>query len=294
MSGTSTAPSEVAAGARPPARTIRPERRFAATSLMELYRYRELLAFFVWRDVKVRYKQTMLGAAWAVLQPVLTAVVFTLLFGRMARIPSDGLPYVVFSYGGLVVWTFFAHGVTQAAASLVNSAHLVTKVYFPRIVVPIAAVLGGLVDLAVATSVLVLMTIGAGIPPRETLVLAPIGVLLAITAALAAGVWLAALNVQYRDVRYVVPFLIQLGLFATPVIYPTTEVVTRLEKAGLPGWLFGVNPMAGAVEAFRAGMLGVPVVSWEVVAASAVAAAGALAGGILYFYRVERHLADVV
>ena len=212
--------------------------------------YRELLFFLIWRDVKVRYKQTALGVAWAVLQPLLTMFVFSLFFGRLARIASDGLPYPVFNLAGLVPWTFFAFGLNEAATSVVGSRHLITKVYFPRLAIPLATVLAGLVDFAIAFVLLLTVMAWYGIVPGpEALFVIPL-VLLAFVTALGAGLWLAALNVQYRDVRYVLPFLTQLWLFATPIVYPSSLVPAPWRP------VYGLNPMVGVVDGFRWALLG--------------------------------------
>ncbi len=273
---------------------IEPTGRFGSFRAGELWEYRELLFFLIWRDIKVRYKQTVLGALWAVLQPLLAAAVFTLFFGKVAGISSDGVPYAAFSFSGMVLWTFFAQGLSLASNSLVGSSHLITKVYFPRIMVPVASVTAGLLDLAIAMAVLfiILLAFGFGLSPR--LLLLPLPVALALVTAVGAGLWLSALNVKYRDVRFVVPFLIQMWLFVTPVIYPSSEVIPRLEAVGLPGWLLGLNPMAGAVEAFRWATLGVHTNPWNLVAASSVAAVILLVTGAIYFRSVERFFADVV
>ena len=273
---------------------IEPTRGLAALRLGELWAYRELLYFLVWRDVKVRYKQTALGAAWAILQPLMTAVVFTIFFGRLAGIASDGLPYPLFSYAGLLVWTFFAQGLSQSSNSVVGSAQLITKVYFPRLVIPIAAVLSGLVDLAVALPVLVAMLWYYGIWPGVAVLTVPLFALLALVAATGVGLWLSALNVEYRDVRYVVPFLVQLWLFVTPVIYPASVLAPRLQRLGLPAWSWGINPMAGVVEGFRWAMLDAPTSPGPLIAASAVTGFVLLFSGAWYFRRVERSFADVV
>jgi len=273
---------------------IEPTRRLAALRLGELWAYRELLYFLVWRDVKVRYKQTALGAAWAILQPLMTAAVFTIFFGRLAGIASDGLPYPLFSYGGLLVWTFFAQGLSQSSNSVVASAQLITKVYFPRLVIPIAAVLSGLVDLAVALPLLAAMMWYYGIWPGVAVLAVPLLALLALVAATGVGLWLSALNVEYRDVRYVVPFLVQLWLFVTPVIYPASVLTPRLQRLGLPTWLWGINPMAGVVEGFRWAMLDAPTSPGPLIAASTVTGFALLFSGAYYFRRVERSFADVV
>jgi lipopolysaccharide transport system permease protein len=273
---------------------IEPTRRAAALRLGELWAYRELLYFLVWRDVKVRYKQTALGAAWAILQPLMTAAVFTIFFGRLAGIASDGLPYPLFSYTGLLVWTFFSQGLSKSSNSVVGSAQLITKVYFPRLVIPIAAVLSGLVDLAVALPVLAAMMWYYGIWPGVAVLAVPFLALLALVAATGVGLWLSALNVEYRDVRYVVPFLVQLWLFVTPVIYPANILAPRLQRLGLPTWLWGVNPMAGVVEGFRWAVLDAPTSPGPLIAASTVTGLALLLSGAWYFRRVERSFADVV
>jgi lipopolysaccharide transport system permease protein len=271
-----------------PVTRIRPSRGWVALNLRELWEYRELLWFLVWRDVKVRYKQTVLGAGWAILQPVATMVVFSLFFGRLAGMPSDGLPYPIFSFAGLVPWTFFSQGLSQSANSLVGSHNLITKVYFPRLAIPISTVLAGLVDFALSFLVLLVMMFAYGIVPGpEVLALAPL-LLLALVTALGAGLWLSALNVQFRDVRYIVPFLTQLWLFLTPIAYPSSLL-------GEP-WrtVYGLNPMAGVVEGFRWALLGTGEPPGAMLAASVLAALALLASGALYFRRTERTFADVI
>jgi lipopolysaccharide transport system permease protein len=277
-----------------PVVVIEPTRRLGTARLRELWAYRELLYFLVWRDVKVRYKQTALGAAWAILQPLMTAAVFTIFFGRLAGIPSDGLPYPLFAYSGLLVWTFFAQGLTQSSASVVGSAQLITKVYFPRLVIPIAAVLSGFVDLAVAFPVVVVIMWHYGVWPGLAVLALPCLVLLGFVAAVGVGLWLSALNVKYRDVRYVVPFLVQIWLFVTPVIYPASTVAAYLEGWGIPAWVLGLNPMAGVVEGFRWALLAVPTSPGPLIAASTVTGLALLLSGAWYFRRVERSFADVV
>jgi lipopolysaccharide transport system permease protein len=273
---------------------IRPATGWSAIRWRELWEYRELLFFLVWRDVKVRYKQTVLGAAWAILQPLLTMIVFTIFFGNLAGVPSEGLPYPLFSYAGLLPWTFFAHGLTQSSDSLVSSSNLIRKVFFPRLVIPIASVSAGAVDFALAFSVLLGMMVFYGVwPTMAAFAIVPL-MLLAVTTSLGAGLWLSALNVQYRDVRYVVPFFVQLWLFVTPVIYPASTVTARLRENGLPEWLYGLNPMAGVVEGFRWALLGVGTPPGPLLGASALVALALLASGALYFRRMERVFADVV
>lgn len=273
---------------------IEPTRGWTSLRLADVWAYRELLYFLVWRDVKVRYKQTALGAAWAVLQPLLTMLVFTIFFGNLAGIGSDGLPYPIFSYAALLPWTFFAQGLSQSSDSLVASANLVRKVYFPRLIIPTASVLAGVVDFAIAFFVLVGMMAYYGIRPSAAVVFLPLLLLLAFGTALGVGMWLCALNVQYRDVRYVVPFFVQIWLFVTPVIYPTGRVTARLEKLGIPGWVYGLNPMAGVVEGFRWSLLGVGSNPGALVTTSLGVTIALLVSGAFYFRRMERTFADVV
>ncbi len=267
---------------------IRPSRGWSMPDLRELWRYRELLYFLVWRDVKVRYKQTALGAAWAVIQPFATMVVFSLFFGRLARVPSDGVPYPVFAYAALVPWTFFANGLTLSTQSLVQSQNLLRKVYFPRLAIPSAAVLSGLVDFALAFAVLLGMMAYFGIVPGARVVWLPPLLLLALATSLGVGLWLSALNVRYRDVGHVVPFIVQFWLFATPVAYPSSLL-------GEP-WrtVYGLNPMVGVVEGFRWALLGTDTAPGGALLASVLAAAALLVSGALYFRRMERSFADVV
>ena len=266
---------------------VDPSSGWAALRLGELWAYRELLFFLVWRDVKVRYKQTALGVAWAVLQPLLTMFVFSLFFGRLARMASDGLPYPVFNLAGLVPWTFFAFGVNEAATSVVGSRQLITKVYFPRLAIPLATVLAGLVDFAIAFLLLLGVMAWYGIVPGlEALVVIPL-VLLAFVTALGVGLWLAALNVQYRDVRYVLPFLTQLWLFATPIVYPSSLVPAAWRP------VYGLNPMVGVVDGFRWALLG-SAPPGPILAVSTCAALALALGGIFYFRRMERAFADIV
>jgi lipopolysaccharide transport system permease protein len=266
---------------------IRPPRGWIGLGFDELWAYRELLYFLTWRDIKVRYKQTALGASWAIIQPFCTMLVFSLFFGRLAKIPSDGVPYPIFSYAALVPWTFFATALGQSANSLVGSANLIAKVYFPRLIIPIASTLAGLLDLTIAALVLLGMLAYYQIVPGLAILLLPLFVLLALVTALGVGLWLSALNVQYRDVRYIVPFLIQFWMFATPVAYPSSLL-------GEP-WrtLYGLNPMAGVVEGFRWALLGTPPPGRLILLSAAVALL-LLISGALYFRRMEQTFADVV
>jgi homopolymeric O-antigen transport system permease protein len=267
---------------------IEPSRGWVSLRLGELWEYRELLYFLVWRDVKVRYKQTALGAAWAIIQPFFTMVVFSLFFGRLAKIPSDGVPYPIFSFAALVPWTFFANGLSQSSNSLVGSANLITKVYFPRLTVPIATVLSGVVDFVIAFVVLVAMMLYYGMIPTMNVMWLPAFLLLALVASLGVGLWLSALNVEYRDVRYVVPFLTQFWLFATPIAYPSSLLNEPWRT------VYGLNPMVGVVEGFRWALLGTATRPGPIVAVSSAAALVILLGGAFYFRRMEKTFADVV
>lgn len=267
---------------------IRPPSKWAPLDLSEIVASHELLYFLVLRNLKLRYKQTALGAAWAVLQPLLTMVIFTVVFGRLARLDSDGLPYEVFALVALVPWTYFANGLTQASNSLVEQHLLLTRVYFPRLLLPLAAVLAGLVDLAIAFALLLVMIGLYGIEISGRLLTAPGLVLLAAAAALAPGVWLAALNVRYRDVRHAIPFLVQVWLFATPVVYSSTLVPERWRP------LLGLNPMATVVDGFRWTIAPAATFPTTGLAISAATVAVMLVTGLFYFRRVERSFADVV
>jgi lipopolysaccharide transport system permease protein len=267
---------------------IRPSRGWAALDLADLWQYRELIYFLTWRDIKVRYKQTVLGGAWAILQPFLTMVVFSVFFGRLAGIPSDGLPYPIFAYCALLPWQLFAHALTESSNSLVANERLITKVYFPRLVVPISAVLAGLLDFLVAFVVLIGMMMYYHIRPTAALWTVPLFLLLAVGAALGVGLWLSALNVQYRDVRYTIPFLTQFWLFLTPVAYPSTLVPVSWRA------LYGLNPMAGVVEGFRWALLGKAEGPGALLAVSVAITIVILVGGLYYFRRMEKTFADVV
>ena len=277
-----------------PTVVVKPTSGWTSLKLGDVWEYRELLYFLVWRDVKVRYKQTALGAAWAILQPAMTMVVFTIFFGNLAGVGSDGLPYPLFSYAGLLPWTFFAQGVSQASDSLVGSANLVRKVYFPRLVIPAASVVGGLVDFAIAFVVLGVLMAWYGVAPGANAVFVPVFLAVAFVTALGVGTWLSALNVQFRDVKYVLPFFIQLWLFVTPVIYPASRVAAKLKQMGIPVWIYGLNPMAGVVEGFRWSLLGAGSRPGPVVLVSAAMSLLLLVSGAFYFRRMERTFADVV
>jgi len=267
---------------------IRPQTGWTAAGLKELWEYRELLYFLTWRDIKVRYKQTVLGAAWAIIQPFFMMVVFSLFFGYLAKVPSDGIPYPIFAYCALLPWQLFAHALTESSNSLVANERLITKVYFPRLVVPISAVLGGLLDFAIAFVILLLMMAYYGVRPTWAIVTLPAFLLLAMLTALGVGLWLSALNVKYRDVRYTISFLIQFWLFATPVAYSSSIVPARWRA------LYGLNPMAGVVEGFRWALLGKSEGPGALLAVSVAVVILILIGGLYYFRRMEAEFADVV
>ena len=267
---------------------IAPRRGWLDLQLRELWSFRELLYFFVWRDVKVRYKQTAIGAAWAVLQPFLTMVVFSLFFGALAKIPSNGLPYPIFYYCALLPWLYFAGALQNATNTVVEQQRVITKVYFPRILLPMAAVCSGLVDFAIGFLVFVAMMFYYGIFPGAAILVLPPLLLLAVLTALACGLWLSALNAMYRDVRYVVPFLVQFWMFASPVAYPASLVPERWR------WLYGLNPMAGVIEGFRWALTGQGQPPGVMLAASAAVVLALLFGGLIFFQRAEGTLADVV
>jgi lipopolysaccharide transport system permease protein len=271
-----------------PVITIRPPKGWAPLDLREFAGAHELLYFLVLRSLKLRYKQTVLGATWAVLQPLLTMAVFTVIFGRLARLSSDGLPYPVFALAALVPWTYFGNALTQASNSLVDQHQLLTKVYFPRLLLPLAAVLAGLVELAISFVMLLLVLGWYGITPSVRLLAAPAFALLAAACAFAPGIWLAALNVRYRDVRYVIPFLVQLWLFATPVAYSSSLIPERWRL------LYGLNPMAGVVDGFRWMVAPTAHEPGTGLAVSIATVAVLLTGGLYFFRRMERSFADVV
>jgi lipopolysaccharide transport system permease protein len=267
---------------------IQPAQGWVPLNLGELWEYRELLYFLVWRDIKVRYKQTVLGAAWAIIQPFLAMVIFSIFFGWLAKIPSEGVPYPIFAYSALVPWMYFAQALTNASNSLIEHERMITKVYFPRLIVPLASVLSGLPDFLIAFIVLIGMMLFYGILPTVASLTLPLFILLAMGTALSVGLWLSALNVQYRDVRYVVPFLIQFWLFATPIAYASSLVPMPWRA------LYGLNPMAGVVEGFRWALLGHAQATGSLLIVSALMVAGLLTGGLYYFRRIERIFADVV
>ena len=271
-----------------PVIVVKPSRGWISLKLGDLWRYRELIYFLTWRDIKVRYKQTVLGGAWAIIQPFFTMVVFSLFFGKLAKVPSDGLPYPIFAYAALVPWTFFANGLSQSSNSLVGSANLIKKVYFPRLVVPISSVISGVFDFILAFVVLLGMMLYYGIFPTVNIVWLPLLLLLTLTNSLGVGLWLSTLNVQFRDVRYTVPFLTQFWLFSTPIAYPSSLLSQPWRT------LYGINPMVGVVEGFRWALLGTDTAPGPIIMVSSLVALALLVGGAFYFKRLEKSFADVI
>ncbi|HEY6120334.1 MAG TPA: ABC transporter permease [Pyrinomonadaceae bacterium] len=266
---------------------IEPSKAWSSLDLHDLWRFRELLYFLTWRDVKVRYKQTALGIAWAIIQPLFTMLIFTLFFGRLAGVPSDNIPYPVFAYAGLLAWTFFANAITSSGNSLVGSSHLITKVYFPRMIIPGAAVAAGLVDFAIAFVILVILMVYYGVMITWNIFMFPALVLLTTLLALGIGMWLSALNVKYRDVRFALPFLVQLGMFVSPVIYPSSFLPEKFR------WLLSINPMTGIIEGYRSSLFGRPF-NWITLAASAAITLIMLIYSSYSFQRMEKSFADIV
>lgn len=284
-------PADAAGELAPPstrAIVIQPSQGWSSLRLSELWAYRELAFFLAWRDIKIRYKQTALGAAWAIIQPLSTMLVFALFFGRLAKIPSDGVPYPIFAFAALVPWQFFSTGLSQSSDSVVNSSNLVKKVYFPRFAIPLAAVVSGCVDFLLAFVILIVMMACYGIYPTVNVVWIPCLLLLSLVTCLGAGLWLSALNVQYRDVRYVLPFIIQFWMFATPIVYPASLLSEPWRT------IYGLNPMAGVIEGFRWALLGTNTAPGPIILASSATAFTLLVSGAYYFARMERTFADVV
>jgi len=274
----------------PPVATVRiePPKAWLELRVREVWQYRELLYFLIWRDLKVRYKQTAIGVAWVVLQPLMSMGVFTLFFGRLAKLPSDGLPYPVFYFAALAPWTYFSTSLTTATNVIVENQRVITKVYFPRLILPLSSVMSGLVDFAIAFVVLVALVLGYGIRPGVQALWLPVLLLLALATALGIGLWLSALNALYRDVKYVTPFLVQFWMLASPVAYPSSLVPLKWR------WLYGLNPMAGVIEGFRWALTGHGQPPGELLLASAVAVLVLLLGGLLFFQRMEGTVADLV
>ncbi len=267
---------------------IEPKTGWVPVDFREIWNYRELLYFLTKRDIKVRYKQTVLGGLWAVIQPAFAMLVFTLFFGRLAKMPSDGLPYPIFVYAGLLPWTYFANAVSASGNSLVGSSNLITKVYFPRIVVPASAALAGLLDFFIALFVLAALMIWYQVLPGPGIFLFPFLVALTFLCAVGVGLWLSALNVQYRDIRYAIPFLVQVWMFVSPVIYPVSLVHGNYQ------WLLALNPMGGVIHAYRAALLGHQPIDWGLLGLSTLIILALFLGGLYYFRRMEKEFADVV
>ncbi|MCK4268544.1 MAG: ABC transporter permease [Actinomycetia bacterium] len=266
---------------------IRPRSSFKLIDIKELRQYRDLFYFLVLREIKVRYKQTVLGGLWAILQPLLSMIVFSLFFGRLAQIPSDGVPYPIFSFAALVPWIYFSNALSYSSNSLIANQAFINKVYFPRVAIPAAPIIGWLLDFVIAMAVLFIMMVAYGIAPTPLIALLPLLVLIMIFAASGAGIWLAALNVHYRDFRYVVPFMIQLWMFISPVVYPVSLVPEKWR------FLYAFNPMAGVIEGFRSALLGTIDFPWTLVGASTLTSVLILLSGLFYFKKTERFFADI-
>jgi lipopolysaccharide transport system permease protein len=267
---------------------IEPSQGWVSINLQELWHYRELIYFFAWRDIKVRYKQTMLGAAWAIIQPVFTMVVFTVLFGKLAKMPSEGAPYPIFCFSALLPWTYFAGTLSQASSSIVRSSQLIKKVYFPRLAIPISTVLSGIVDFGLSFFVLLCMMLYFGIVPTWNVIWLPFLLLLATVMALGTSLWLTSLNVRFRDVTYMIPFVTQMWMFFTPIIYPSSVLPEPWRT------LYGINPLAGVIEGFRWALLGTNTRPGPMLIVSSLTAVAILISGAFYFRRVEKHFADIV
>lgn len=267
---------------------IEPSKGWAPLKTSELWEYRELIYFLAWSNVKIRYKQTLLGAAWAIIQPFMTMLVFSLFFGRLAKIPSDNVPYPVFSFAALVPWTFFSNSLRLASNSLIGSAHLITKVYFPRLAIPIGTVFSGVVDFGVAFLMLLVMMLYYGVTPGDRVLWLPLFFVLALVAALGTSLWLSALSVEYRDVQHVMPFVLQFWLFATPIAYSSSMLSEPWRT------FYGLNPMVGVVEGFRWALLRTDTAPGPIIILSTVAALITLISGAFYFRRMERTFADMV
>jgi lipopolysaccharide transport system permease protein len=281
FSGTASSPAQ-------PLIKIRPSKGWVALQLRDLWVYRELLYFLTWRDIKVRYKQTVLGATWAIIQPLFTMLLFTLFFGKLAHIPSDGVPYPIFAYAGLLPWMFFSNAVTNSGNSLVGSANLITKVYFPRMIIPGAAVGAGLVDFAIAFVILIALMIYYQVALTWNLLAVPLLLALTTLLALGVGMWASALNVKYRDIRYALPFLIQLWMFFSPVIYPVSLMPQKWR------WILWLNPLSGIIEGFRSALFGVNQFDWTALGISIAMTLGILVYSAYSFRRMERVFADIV
>lgn len=266
---------------------IRPPKKWVPINFSEIWQYRELLYSFVQRDVKIRYKQTALGFLWAIIQPLFLMVVFTLFFGNLAKVPSEGIPYPLFSFAALIPWTLFAEGITRSTTSMVSNANIMTKVYFPRLIMPLSGILSPLIDFAIAFVILIIMMAYYGFVPTIAIVLLPAFILLALLTSLAVGLWLSALNVKYRDFQYTIPFLIQIWLFASPVVYPASMLPQSWQ------YIYALNPMVGVIEGFRWALLGTKPPELLILVSVGVVIV-LLIGGLFYFKRMEQYFADVV
>ncbi len=271
-----------------PVTIIEPKKGWVPVDLKEIWDYRELLYFLTKRDIKVRYKQTILGGLWAIIQPVFTMIVFTIFFGRLAKVPSEGIPYPIFVYAGLLPWTYFANAVSASGNSLVGSANLITKIYFPRLIVPVSASLAGLLDFFIAMLIMGVMMIYYQFIPGIGILLFPFLMALTLLCAIGVGLWLSALNVQYRDIRYAIPFLIQIWMFVSPVIYPVSIVDEKYR------WILALNPMGGLINSYRASILGHIGIDWGMLGISTAIIMMVFLSGLYYFRRMERIFADVV
>jgi len=271
-----------------PITIIEPKKGWVPIDFKEIWKYRELFYFLTKRDIKVRYKQTVLGGLWAIIQPFCTMVVFSIFFGRLAKLPSDGIPYPIFVYAGLLPWTYFANSITNSGNSLVGSANLITKVYFPRVIIPASASLAGLLDFFIAMTILFVMMVYYGLYPGIEIVILPFLIGLTFLCAVGVGLWLSAMNVQYRDIRYAIPFIIQIWMFVSPVIYPASLVTERYK------WVLALNPMGGVINAFRACVLGHKSVDWMILCVSTMTILVLFFSGLYYFRRMEKTFADVV
>jgi lipopolysaccharide transport system permease protein len=281
-------PAAVPVIKKQPTVRIQPTKGWTSLKLREVWEHRELAGIFVWRDIKVRYRQTVIGALWAIVQPFLTMLIFSIFFGKLANVPSDGIPYPIFSYAALVPWTFFASSINQASLSLVANADMIKKIYFPRLTMPIASVLGALVDFLLAFIILIAMMFYYGYVPTINIIWFPVFLLLALITALGVSLWLGAMNVQFRDVRYMIPFITQAWLFATPVAYPSSLLTEPWRT------LYGLNPMVGVVEGFRWALLGTATAPGPMIVVSFAVSLVILISGIYYFRRVEKTFADVI
>jgi len=271
-----------------PITVIRPRKRFGLKDFRELWIYRELLYFFSWRDIKVRYKQTAIGVAWAILQPFISMIVFTVFFGKLAGIPSDNVPYPIFVFTGLLFWQFFSDALGETSNALISNKAIITKVYFPRLIIPISSVVTKFIDFAIASLVLVGLMIYYGYAPNLSgLLILPLLLFITFMASLGLGLFLSALNVKYRDVRYALPFFIQLLLFVTPVIYPASI-------AGKYSWILALNPMTGVIQSARAALLGTTAINWTLIGISSITCFIILIIGIAYFKKVEKYFADII